>query len=106
MAAVLFVIVTGGGLAGSSGAGFTDDFAIPGADSQAATDLLEERFPSQAGEVTQVVVAASDDGALAEGGASAPLVREAFAALSEVESVQSVTPPQVSPDGRIAFVGV
>ncbi|MGL5928233.1 MAG: MMPL family transporter [Dermatophilaceae bacterium] len=106
MAAVLFVIVAGGGLAGSSGAGFTDDFAIPGADSQAATDLLEERFPSQAGEITQVVVAASADGALAEGGASAPLVREAFTALSEVESVQSVTPPQTSPDGRIAFVGV
>jgi RND superfamily putative drug exporter len=34
---------------------FSDRFTLPGADSQEAYDLLEERFPSQSGETGRIV---------------------------------------------------
>ena len=46
IAAVLVAAL--GALAGTVGGQFTDEFSVPGADSQRALDLLEERFPAAA----------------------------------------------------------
>src|SRR6188472_2836521 len=43
------------GLATSLGGAFVDTFEIPGAESQQAVDLLQERFPLQAGDSAQMV---------------------------------------------------
>ena len=51
---VLLAIVVGG-LAGTA-KGYSDNFTIPGTESQHATDLLKERFPAQAGATAQVVL--------------------------------------------------
>jgi RND superfamily putative drug exporter len=91
-----------------AGAAFVDDFRIPGAEAQAATDLLRERFPAQAG-VTATVVFHARSGTLAEPAAMqairATLAR--VAALPHVVRVDDPTQPGgqagVSPDRTIAF---
>src|SRR3546814_5583058 len=55
---VLAVILTVA--ARSSGGEFNDDFRVPGVESQAAIDLLEERFPDAAGGRAQVVLPVED----------------------------------------------
>ena len=45
----VLVAVVVGGWAQSAGGKTTDVYTIPGAQSQKAQDLLEERFPAQAG---------------------------------------------------------
>ena len=51
---VLLVVLVGGAARAADGK-TQDTFTIPGAQSQQATDLLNERFPSQAGDVATVV---------------------------------------------------
>lgn len=102
LAAMLFL----GPLGPILGAGFSDDFTVPGADSQAATDLLQQRFPQQAGDTTMVVFAAGQNGALTPGTAGTAATETVKANLSGLAQVQAVTPLQVSPDGRIAFTTV
>ena len=51
----ILVAVVVGGLAASA-KGYSDNFTIPGTESQHATDLLKERFPAQAGASAQVVL--------------------------------------------------
>src|SRR5690606_38351745 len=46
------------GLRGYVGGEPNDDFQLPGTETQAARDLLEEQFPEQAGSTGQVVFAA------------------------------------------------
>ena len=100
---VVLVIVAGGS--------FSDEFSAPGTDSQAAIDLLEERFPGQSGDTADVVFAV-DEGTLSDGDR-----REAIAeTVAEIRSQPNVTAAvdplsretgsQVSGDGRIAFTRV
>jgi putative drug exporter of the RND superfamily len=88
----------------------TDNFAIPGAQSQTALDLLEQRFPSQAGDSATVVFASSagiDDPAVE------PAIAASVAALEKIPGVSSVTDPYgplgraiTSKTGKIALVDV
>src|SRR3546814_12938440 len=55
---VLAVVLTVA--ARSSGGEFNDDFRVPGVESQAAIDLLEERFPDAAGGRAQGVLHVED----------------------------------------------
>ncbi len=55
----ILVAVVVGGLAASA-KGYSDNFTIPGTESQHATDLLKERFPAQAGASAQVVFHSRD----------------------------------------------
>src|SRR3546814_16233509 len=55
---VLAVVLTVA--ARSSGGESNDDFRVPGVESQAAIDLLEERFPDAAGGRAQVVLHVED----------------------------------------------
>ena len=96
-------------LSGAAGGEFSTDFSLPGADSQAALDLLSERFPEAAGETADIVFKA-------EQGVEDPEVKETmtalFAELQQVDRVveDGITSPyepggeqQISPDGTIAF---
>ena len=90
-----------------AGNGFTTNFRLNGTASQAATDLLSNRFPSEAGGTGDIVFKANS-------GVNNPIVRqEVQALLSQVRQVNQVTSTQspydnlsagqVSPDGKIAF---
>jgi RND superfamily putative drug exporter len=56
LGAWVLVVLGAIGLAVGSGGSFSDDWRLPGAESQAAHDLLAERFPEQAGTRAQVVL--------------------------------------------------
>jgi RND superfamily putative drug exporter len=92
------------------GGDYSQDFSLPGADSQKAFDLLQEEFPDVAGETADIVFRA-------EQGVRDPAVRGAmeglFNDLSGVDLVVGVDSPystegarQVSPDGSIAFATI
>jgi RND superfamily putative drug exporter len=96
------------GLVQAVGGEFVDSFTIPGAESQRAVDLLEERFPSQSGDTATIVVRA-------DAGVTDPTVRsrvEALvteaATLPEVVGVGSPydTPGAISADGSYAYATV
>ena len=64
-------------------------FEVPGAESQEAFDLLDERFPARAGDTADVVFAASD----VTSPAVAEHVGELLVSLGEVEHVVAVSDP-------------
>ena len=78
---------------------FAADYSTPGAESTAATDLIEQRFPGTTGESIDVVWQDRD-------GALAPAARERvdrFLAQAEtLEGIGEAGPPRVSDDGTIA----
>ncbi|MFJ4689366.1 MMPL family transporter [Streptomyces sp. NPDC088789] len=87
----------------------TDQFSMPGTESQRAFDLLEEKFPDSGtdGATARVVIRAPGDGTIAaEKEAVAALVGE----LGKAPQVASVTDPftagSVSEDGRTAYAVV
>jgi RND superfamily putative drug exporter len=95
------------GLAGTAGGAFADDFVAPGSQSEAAMQLLEERFPEAAGGSAMAVFAAPE-GERLERHRSA--VDAAVARIAEVEHVTTVVDPftagTVSSDGRIGFAEI
>ncbi len=108
LAAWLVFLVALGGLSATVGGDLADRFTIPGTESQAALDLLEERFPSQAGDTAQIVVQA--DAGVTDPGIQPrveALLAEA-AALPGVIAVDSpyANPANVSADGTVAYATV
>jgi putative drug exporter of the RND superfamily len=97
-------------LQGAVGGSYSTDFSLPGAESQKAFDLLEERFPNVAGDTADIVFKA-------EGGVDDPAVRSAmeglFQDIANVDRVVAIDSPysqqgqgQISRDGTIAFATV
>ena len=82
------------GLAASLGGDFKADYSAPGSDSQEAQTLLEDRFPSQAGDTVDVVVHA--DGGI-QGQEEA--VQDLLAELGSVAHVDAVSDPFQDPAG-------
>ncbi len=98
-----------GGLAAASGGGFVDSFSLPGSESQKALDLLQAKFPQQAGDSSQVVLRANS-GKLTDG-AHKPEVQALVARLQTLPGVAAVgdpyaAPGQISTDGTIGFATV
>jgi putative drug exporter of the RND superfamily len=95
-----------GAVAGGESA---NNFRLPGSDSQAVFDLLDERFPARAGDSAQLVFRS-------EPGVADPRVRTAiedlFARIEDVAHVVTVESPYApgaratAPDGTIAFATV
>ncbi len=94
-------------LAGSVGSDFSEEFSLPSSDSKDALDLLENRFPAQAGDSVQIVYKS-------EGGVETPAVKRAmegvFAKVAALPHVSEVASPYerggagaVSEDGEIAY---
>jgi RND superfamily putative drug exporter len=93
-----------------AGGEFSNDFRMPGTESQAAFDLLEDRFPERSGDTGQIVFQSEE-------AVTTPAVREAmeglFAAAADLEGVEGVTSPYVDTaggrtggDGRTAFADI
>jgi putative drug exporter of the RND superfamily len=110
VAIVAVVLVSFGVAAGMAGGSFVDDFRTPGTESQAAMDLLDERFQSAAGDTANVVFAI-DRGTLGEPERRAAIERT----VEEISSQPHVTGApspfergsgQLSENGRIAYVPV
>ena len=78
----------------SLGGDFTADYSAPGSDSKEAQTLLEDRFPSQAGDTVDVVVRA--DGGVA---GQEEAVQDLLAELGSVAHVVAVSDPFQDPAG-------
>jgi RND superfamily putative drug exporter len=96
-----------GMIASSAGSDFSEEFSLPSSDSKDALDLLENRFPAQAGDVVQIVYKA-------ESGVESPAIEQkmkgVFAQVAALPHVSEVSSPYekggagaVSEDGRIAY---
>lgn len=101
-------VIVLGVLAGTVGGDYANSFTIPGAEAQKATDLLEERFPSQAGDSATVVIqtdAGVDDPAIKQ--KISDLLTQA-AAIPEVSAIVSPydNPAAISADRKIAYATV
>jgi RND superfamily putative drug exporter len=95
----------------SFGGAYDDTFTVPGSDSQAAYDLLAERFPDAAGDTATVVFAVAD-GLITDPPRQAA-VATALEAVSRQPRVVMVASPfgaqaqgQISRDGTVAFADV
>jgi putative drug exporter of the RND superfamily len=103
----LLIALTVFSLRSAVGGETTDDFALPGTETQAATDLLQEEFPTQSGASGQIVFHA-DGEPLTEPGTQAT-VAATLGALRQLDQVVDVTDPfdpakqSLSPDGETAF---
>ncbi len=90
-------------------AGTVDNFEVPGVESQAAVDLLDERFPERSG-ATAMVVFHVEDGSISESESAAGIgdTVAAVRALPEVIAVTDplATPQSISEDGSTAFASV
>jgi RND superfamily putative drug exporter len=110
LAIVAVVLVSLGVAAGAGGGSFVDDFRTPGTESQSAMDLLNERFPSAAGDTANVVFAV-DSGTLREPERRAAIERTVEEIRSEPHVSGARSPfergsDQLSENGRIAYVPV
>jgi len=96
-----------GAIAGAAGSNFSEEFSLPSSDSKDALDLLENRFPAQAGDSVQIVYKA-------EAGVESPAVQRTmegvFAKVDRFPHVSEVASPYeeggagaVSDDGKIAY---
>ena len=99
-----------GVLAGAAGSNFTEEFSLPSSDSKDALDLLETRFPAQAGDTVQIVYKA-------ESGVESPAVKQkmeaVFTKVDALPHVSEVASPYdsggaaaISKDGKIAYATV
>jgi RND superfamily putative drug exporter len=96
-----------GMVAASAGSDFSEEFSLPSSDSKDALDLLENRFPAQAGDTVQIVYKA-------ESGVESPAVKNkmegVFKQVEALPHVSEVSSPYekggagaVSEDGKIAY---
>jgi putative drug exporter of the RND superfamily len=113
LVALIWVLAIVGAQASSAvvGTDFRNSFALPGTDSQAAVDLLDERFPEASGDADTIVVSTE------KGSVTDPAVQDRVQAmLDEVAAVDSVTAvrspyaptgtAQVSADGTVAYATI
>ncbi|HUR02445.1 MAG TPA: MMPL family transporter [Nonomuraea sp.] len=111
--AVLWLLaLLGGGVAASTLAGQTsEEFTIPGTESQRAIDLLAEKFPSTGidGATARVVFSAPDGDDL-RADSRRRVIEDVVAELTDAPQVSTVVDPYeanaVSPDGRTAYAQV
>jgi putative drug exporter of the RND superfamily len=105
----LLLLAVVGGLGVTLHGKVSNEFSVPGIESQKAQDLLEEKFPTAAGGVARVVFAAPEDGTLTE-----PKAESAVAAslrkAADVPGVVNVSDPAgsgtVSENRRIGYADV
>jgi putative drug exporter of the RND superfamily len=106
----LVLVIVFGAFAATRAGEFSDSFTLPGAESQAAYTLLEERFPQQAGSSATLVFKTDNPGGIADPGVSAEIngVLDEIAGLPHVVGILSPfdAPQQISEDGAIAYATV
>ncbi|WP_022929397.1 MMPL family transporter [Patulibacter americanus] len=98
----LVVIVGAFAAAATLSGSFTESSTMPGTESQAAADLLDERLPQANGASGRIVFAAPTGERLTDGTRPAAIA-DVVAGAAKAPGVASVSEPQTSEDGRIAF---
>ncbi len=107
LVAAVVIVFSAIGLGGQ----LADEFTIPNSDAQRAIDLLEERFPQEAGDNAQVVFAVPEGETLTTPQNTAE-VEGALAEAGTINGVTRVGDPftdqggGISEDGRIAYAEV
>ncbi|MGW7290983.1 MMPL family transporter [Streptomyces xiamenensis] len=81
----------------------TDEFSMPGTESQQALDDLGRQFPEASGATGTIVIAAPEGGGL-DPAAVAPVVEEAAGIDGVIAVMDPFETGAVSPDGRYALV--
>ena len=99
----IVVLLTLGTMAKSEHNVFRDVFTVPGTNSQAATDLLAQRFPAQT-QPTATIVVAAGSGAVTDAKSEAA-VQSALARVAKLPGVASVTDPFSGPTARVSANG-
>ncbi|XRQ10808.1 MMPL family transporter [Actinomadura welshii] len=94
-----------GGAAAAFSGPTSNEFTMPGTESQRAMDALEEQFPAAAGATGTVVIAAPENARLTPEQV-APIVQEAAAVPGVAAAVDPFQAKSISPDGRYALVQV
>jgi putative drug exporter of the RND superfamily len=96
------------GISRTAGGELSDEFRVPGVESQQALDLMVERFPEMSGVTAQVVFHAEDGGFDEWGNALA--MEEAVDAIADLPHVAVAADPNdtgaISPDRTIAMAYV
>jgi len=92
------------GLSSTFADDFSADYSVPGSDSRTAQQLLQDRFPAQAGDTIGVVVRAEDGVATP---AAKERIQDLLGQMADVPHVKTVVDPftapgSVSADGRTA----
>lgn len=105
------VLIAAVGLCKGAGSDFYNSLTLSGTQSQAAVNLLEHDYATQAGDQDQIVFAASAGSISA--GATKERITSALTRVTELPHVVSVAGPysargarQVSSDGSVAFATV
>jgi len=95
----------------SAGSQASDNLSLPGTGSQQATDLLNDRFPTQANGTSPIVVS-TDTGTLTSG-ANKHAIEDAVDVAKKSDLVGTVVSPfsqqgagQISKDGKTAYISV
>ena len=91
-------------LQGAAGGQFVDRFRVPGAESQHAADVLNDRFPSHGGQTSRIVLH-TDHGRL-DDAEHAATVRKVRDQLSRSLGVTGVAPGAVSASGTTSYLDV
>lgn len=108
------VLLIGAGVAASSvGENLSDNLTLPGTDSQAATDLLDSKFPDQANGMTPVVFVAPD-GKSVDDSKYEDAIKKAYDAYKDDDAaVYKATSPyssegadQISKDKSTAYIAL
>ncbi len=105
----LAVVVSMVGLNQTIGGGAVDDFTVPGTESQAAIEVLDERFPERSG-ATAMVVFHTESGSVSDS-EFAGGIQATVAEIQDLDEVLKVTDPlasqrSISQDGATAFAAV
>jgi RND superfamily putative drug exporter len=107
MVGLWVALIVGINVVGAVGAGdYSNDFSLPGTESQAAYDLLKDRFPQRSGDTADAVFRAP--GGVAEP-ATAARIESILAGLRNEPHVVGITEDpatDVSADGTIRFASV
>jgi len=107
-----FVLLFGAlGISAGVGTEYSNNFSLPGTESQRVADLLGRDFPAQAGDADQIVLAVRQ-GSITDSATRARVV-PMLAAVERLPHVTGVTSPYtakgartISADGKIAFATV
>ncbi|MEV6427544.1 MMPL family transporter [Nocardia sp. NPDC051463] len=108
---VMWIVLLAGaiGFAAGTGGRTTDDFTIPGTESQDAVSLLHERMPTFSGAQMQVVFAAPGTGKVTDPQSSAQ-IEQVMTELKGLPQVATVVDPfeakSLSPDQHVALGSV
>ena len=96
----VLIAIALGATAAPAGKPFRDVFTIPGTDSQAAIEVLNQRFPAANLPSAQVVFHDSKDAV------PTATVTAASTAIGKLPQVKSVSPPQTSANGKTVLLTV